>query len=161
MAYYMDPPKTKTDEENQKNFKKIIDNNTDDIFYVKSIKLANILMEEHGFQLLKVEQNPDNPRFQLFSFKNSEELQKVIEDYVKKTRDNMFDFGVGIHKIKTGEKITRRGWAKKHVYVYLVPENKTTNTGEYIAIKTSLGTVMPFVASATDLLAEDWVNYNE
>ena len=160
MAYYMEPPKTTYYEEDY-SIKKKNKNDKDEIFYVKSIKLANILMEEHGFKLLKVEQNPDNPRYQLFSFEKTDELQKVIDDYIKNVRDTMFDFGVGIHKIKAGEKVTRRGWAKKHVYVYLVPENKDKNNGEYIAIKTGTGTVMPFVASATDLLADDWVNYNE
>lgn len=156
MAYYMNPPKS-----TKSYLDDYFENKSNDVFHVKSIKLANILMEEHGFKLVKVEQNPENPRYQIFSFENSEELQKVVNEYVQKSRESMFDFGVGIHKIKSGEKITRRTWAKKHVYVYLVPEDKERNCGEYIAIKTSLGAVMPFVASATDLLADDWVNYNE
>lgn len=160
MAFYMDPPKKTYNEENY-NIKKKPNNDSEEIFYVKSIKLANLLMEEYGFKLLKVEPNPDNPRYQLFSFEKTDELQKIIDEYIKNVRDTMFDFGVGIHKIKTGEKITRRGWAKKHVYIYLVPEDKDRNSGEYIAIRTGAGTVMPFVASATDLLADDWINYNE
>lgn len=152
MAYWMTTNVNNEEEYEKKN---------NDVFYVKSIKLANILIEEYGFKLLKVEHNPDNPRFQIFSFENSDELQKVVDDYVKKSRDSMFDLGVGIHKIKAGEKITRRAWAKKHVYIFLVPEDKENNRGEFIAIKTGLGTTMPFVASATDLLADDWVNYNE
>lgn len=159
MAYYMDPPKTTMDLDNKlhENDK----NENPDIFKVLSIKLANYLMEKHGFKLLKVEQNPDNPRYQMFSFDNTEELQEAVAEYVKSARDNMFDFGVAVHKLKAGEKVTRRGWAKKHIYTYIVKEDKTNNTGEYIAIKTGLGTIMPFVASATDLLADDWVNYNE
>lgn len=158
----MEPTKQIFNEE--ETMKKMIQKNTNDtgnIFHVKSIKLANLLMEEHGFKLLKVEPNPDNPRFQLFSFENSDELQKIVNDYIKESRDSMFDFGIGIHKLKVGEKITRKGWAKKQVYLCLVPANEEKNIGSYIGIKTGIGTVMPFVASAIDLLAEDWVNYNE
>lgn len=156
MAFYMDPPKSTSAKYKEDN-----DRSNDNIFYVKSIRLANTLMEEHGFKLLKVEQNPENPRYQLFSFENTEDLKKAVDEYIKKTRDSMFDFGVGIHKLKAGERITRRGWIKKHAYIFLVQEDKENNYGEYIAIKTGLGSIMPFVASATDLLAEDWVNYNE
>lgn len=162
MAYYMEPTKKVFDEE--ETMRKLVQKNNsgvDDVFHVKSIKLANLLMEKYGFKLLKVEPNPDNPRYQLFSFENTEELQKVVNDYIKESREAMFDFGVGIHKLKVGEKITRKGWAKKQVYLCLVPADENNKIGSYIGIRTGFGTITPFVASAIDLLAEDWVNYNE
>ena len=86
-----------------------------------------------------------------------------------------FDFGKAIQKLKAGYKVARSSWNGKGMYLYYVPENKypasrnTLNTmaGEfpddlvpyqaYIAMKTVQNTVVPWLASQTDVLADDWV----
>lgn len=85
------------------------------------------------------------------------------------------NFGMAIAALKLGSKVMREGWNGKGMFLYYVPENKypasrnTLNTlsglfednlvpyGAYIAMKTAQGNVIPWVASQSDVLAEDWV----
>ena len=73
--------------------------------------------------------------------------------------------------LKLGRKVMRKGWNGKGMYVYYVPAQsypavteiakKEFGTmvpyGAYIAMKTAQGNVVPWLASQTDILAEDWV----
>ncbi len=86
-----------------------------------------------------------------------------------------FDFGFAIRHLKAGHKVARSGWNGKGMFLYYVPENKypasnnTLNTmagvfpndlvpyQAYIAMKTAQDTVEPWLASQTDVLADDWV----
>lgn len=80
------------------------------------------------------------------------------------------DFGKAIESLKAGKKVARAGWNGKGMYVYYVPANsypavtdiakaefgETVPYGAYVAIKTAQGNVVPWLASQTDVLAEDW-----
>lgn len=73
--------------------------------------------------------------------------------------------------LKLGRKVMRKGWNGKGMYIYYVPAQsypavteiakKEFETmvpyGAYIAMKTAQGNVVPWLASQTDILAEDWV----
>lgn len=81
-------------------------------------------------------------------------------------------FGLAIEAAKKGAKITRRGWNGKGMFLYYVPEGRypartdaaksiaaedgKVDYGAYIAIKTAKGNVVPWLASQTDMLADDW-----
>lgn len=83
-------------------------------------------------------------------------------------------FGAAVELLKAGKRVARSGWNGKGMFLYYVPENKypaarnTLNTlngvfegdmvpyGAYIAMKTAQGNVVPWLASQTDVLAEDW-----
>lgn len=72
-------------------------------------------------------------------------------------------FGVAIEHIKRGDKVAREGWNGKGMYLFLVSswvrENKPLDvmTGQqFIAMKAADDTVVPWLASQTDMLAEDW-----
>lgn len=82
------------------------------------------------------------------------------------------NFSEALALVKTGSKIAREGWNAKDQFVYHVPaaaHEPTTDIareefngeivpyGAYLAIKTVQGIVVPWLASQTDLLAEDWV----
>lgn len=85
------------------------------------------------------------------------------------------DFSKALLALKAGDKIARAGWNGKSMYLYLVPENRyppTTPAGEkiaakhedglvpygaYIAMKTAQDNVVPWLASQTDVLADDWI----
>ena len=83
------------------------------------------------------------------------------------------DFGQALRLLKQGHKMSRSGWNGKGMFLYYVPANKypyTTEIGKtiadaegnveygaYIAMKTAQGNVVPWLASQTDVLAEDWV----
>lgn len=82
------------------------------------------------------------------------------------------NFGDTIYLLKKGFKVARTGWNGKGMFLYYVPAAsyppstsiaKDTFNGEdvpygaYIAMKTAQGNVVPWLASQTDVLAEDWV----
>ena len=82
------------------------------------------------------------------------------------------NFGLAIEAAKKGAKITRRGWNGKGMFLYYVPEGRypartdaaksiatedgKVDYGAYIAMKTAQGNVVPWLASQTDVLADDW-----
>lgn len=81
------------------------------------------------------------------------------------------NFSEALAHLKTGQKVRRSGWNAADQYVYHVPAMEypaqtdiaRAQFGEmvpytaYLAIKTVQNTVAPWLASQTDLLAEDWV----
>lgn len=85
------------------------------------------------------------------------------------------DFSDALGLLKQGVKVCRLGWNGKGMFLYYVPENRytpCTDAGEhlagpdgkvayggYIAMKTAQGNVVPWLASQTDVLAEDWCVY--
>lgn len=76
------------------------------------------------------------------------------------------DFGKALYALKAGHKVRRRGWNGKGIYLELqVPDEHSKMTLPYIYIVTTqLVTdnpeapkgVVPWLASQTDMLAEDW-----
>jgi hypothetical protein len=82
------------------------------------------------------------------------------------------NFGQAIEALKNGYKVARSGWNGVGMYLYHVPPGEypartaiaKAEWGEeglvpyqaYIAMKTVQGTVVPWLASQTDMLAEDW-----
>lgn len=85
-----------------------------------------------------------------------------------------FSFGHAIASLKLGHRVARAGWNGKGMFLYYVPENKYPASrnehgtmvgvfeddmvpyGAYIAMKTAQNNVVPWLASQTDVLAEDW-----
>jgi hypothetical protein len=79
-------------------------------------------------------------------------------------------FGHAIEALKEGQRAARSGWNGKGMFLYLVPENSypaqteaarlhfgdMVPYGAYIAMKTAQGNVVPWLASQTDVLADDW-----
>lgn len=84
-----------------------------------------------------------------------------------------FSFSEALTWLKNGYRVAREGWNGKGQFIYLVPEGayapctpaaeKLVNGdglvpyGAYLAIKTVQGNVVPWLASQTDLLANDWM----
>lgn len=77
-----------------------------------------------------------------------------------------FDFGIALEHLKHGRKVRRRGWNGKGIYLELQrPDEHSKMTLPYIYIVTTgLVTdnpdapkgIVPWLASQTDMLAEDW-----
>lgn len=76
------------------------------------------------------------------------------------------NFGQAIEQLKSGFKVRRRGWNGKGIFIKLQrPDDQSVNTLPYIYIDTC-GLVtnnpdapkgrVPWLASQTDMLAEDW-----
>lgn len=82
------------------------------------------------------------------------------------------DFGAALRALKAGEKVYRSGWNGKGMFLFLVPgsrfqvnrapllgiysEGTVINYHAHIDMKTVNGDIVPWVASQTDLLADDW-----
>lgn len=79
----------------------------------------------------------------------------------------MFDFGVAISELKAGKSLARSGWNGKGIFIKLQrPDTNSKMTSPYIYIDTTgLSTdnpdapksLVPWLASQTDMLAEDWL----
>lgn len=68
------------------------------------------------------------------------------------------DFGLALVCLKRGGKVTRKGWNGKGMWLNLqVPDSNSKMTLPYIYMKTADENLVPWLASQTDILAEDWV----
>lgn len=71
-------------------------------------------------------------------------------------------FGIALRMIKEGYKVTRKGWNGKGMYIKLQkPTDQSKMTLPYIFMKTTDNHLVPWLASQTDLLAEDWIEFKE
>lgn len=86
-------------------------------------------------------------------------------------------FGDAVFYLKKGKRVARAGWNGKGMFLYLVPpgdyparteaakaywgDDALVPYGAYIAMKTAQENVVPWLASQTDVLAEDWVILEE
>jgi len=80
------------------------------------------------------------------------------------------NFGEAIEALKRGDKVSRKGWNGRGMFLYYVPEDSypartkvaKMEFGElvryqaYIAMKTAQGSVVPWLASQSDVLVDDW-----
>ena len=67
------------------------------------------------------------------------------------------NFGEVIEHLKEGGRAARAGWNGKGMYIELqVPDENSKMTRPYIYMKTADDQFVPWVASQSDLLAEDW-----
>lgn len=77
------------------------------------------------------------------------------------------NFGEALEQLKLGAKVARKGWNGKGIFIEIqVPDKNSKMTSPYIFIDTTgLQTEnidapksrVPWLASQTDMLAEDWV----
>lgn len=68
------------------------------------------------------------------------------------------NFSQILESLKAGKKVSRLGWNGPKQYLELqVPDAHSKMTLPYIYIRTVQGDLVPWLASQTDLLAEDWV----
>lgn len=82
------------------------------------------------------------------------------------------DFGGAIKELKAGERVSRDGWNGKGMFLFLVPgstfkvnrppllgiyeEGTEINYCPHVDMRTAEGSIVPWLASQTDILAEDW-----
>jgi hypothetical protein len=85
-------------------------------------------------------------------------------------------FGHAVEALKQGKKVSREGWNGKGMFLFLVPgstfkvdraplntiypEGTSINYQPHIDMKTAQDTVVPWLASQSDVLAEDWIILN-
>lgn len=96
--------------------------------------------------------------------------QKEIKPKVEKSSSNvMFDFGKALLELKSGNKVSRSGWNGKGMFLQLVEPYKDFKITDdqvslvtdatllpWIGMKTADNKFVPWLASQTDVLSEDW-----
>lgn len=71
---------------------------------------------------------------------------------------NKGNFGWAIYMLKQGHKVCRIGWNGKNMWLELqVPDEHSKMTLPYIYMYTAQGDLVPWLASQSDMLAEDWM----
>ena len=97
---------------------------------------------------------------------------KDVFERAYKPTDGM-SFGLAVEALKLGYKVTRAGWNGKGMFLYHVGadyyqakteaakgfygENSMVPYRAYIAMKTVTNEVVPWVASQSDILENDWI----
>lgn len=67
------------------------------------------------------------------------------------------DFGWALSKLRSGKNVARGGWNGKGMYLGLQrPDDNSKMTLPYIYMSTAQGDLVPWLASQTDMLSEDW-----
>jgi hypothetical protein len=67
------------------------------------------------------------------------------------------NFGDAICALKEGKRVSRTGWNGKGMWLELQrPDVHSKMTLPYIYMKTAQDDLVPWLASQTDVLAEDW-----
>ncbi len=68
------------------------------------------------------------------------------------------DFGEALKLLKDGYRVTRPGWNGKNMWIELQqPDLASKMDLPYIYMSTVTGDLVPWLASQTDVLAEDWL----
>jgi hypothetical protein len=86
-------------------------------------------------------------------------------------------FGEALELVKNGGRVRRRNWNGRGMFIFLVPGSRFTvnrppllgiyppgtviDYQSHIDMRTVDGSIVPWLASQTDLLAEDWEQYGE
>jgi len=82
------------------------------------------------------------------------------------------DFSWAIYRVRQGFKLARKGWNGKGMFIFLVegstfkvnrppllgiyPEGTEIKYHAHIDMRTADGQIVPWLASQSDLLSEDW-----
>lgn len=73
----------------------------------------------------------------------------------------MVDFGEALNLLRNGKRVARAGWNGSGMYVALqVPDANSKMRRQYLYMSPVDGDLVPWAASQSDLLAEDWYEVN-
>lgn len=68
----------------------------------------------------------------------------------------LYDFGSALQVVKNGGRIARGGWNGKGMWVEFAIAHPESSFRSFLVMKTANDERVPWVASQTDLLADDW-----
>ena len=129
------------------------------------------------------DENPDDTGYMVEYQDGGVSNHPNHEGYISWSPSNVFElayrpiqcltFGEAIEALKAGMKVAREGWNGKNMFLFLVggstfkvnrppllgiyPEGTEINYHAHIDMRTADGTIVPWLASQTDMLAEDWL----
>ena len=66
-------------------------------------------------------------------------------------------FGWALQALKNGHRVTRSGWNGRNMWLALQrPDAGSKMTLPYVYMRTAQGDLVPWLASQTDILSDDW-----
>lgn len=108
-------------------------------------------------------ENPNDEGY-LVSYSDEYESWSLKRQFEEAYREcNSMTFGIALELLKKGLKVARDGWNGKGMWLRIIisDEDKEFDMGmenlPYIEMKTADNGLVPWLASQTDMLAEDWV----
>lgn len=123
--------------------------------------------EDNGYLVVYPDSDANTPDYNWYV---SWSPKKVFEDAYQEFTS--LSFSHALEAIKQGHKVARSGWNGKGMFVFLVngskfkvnrapllgiyPEGTEINYHAHIYMKTADGQIVPWLASQTDVLANDW-----
>ena len=98
-----------------------------------------------------------------------EEFANIIKNSEKNSENNQYNltFGQALEALKNGKRVTRKGWNGKKMFLCFVhwkdwsvnpaeTHKTSTHLASRIGMRTADNMFVPWLASQTDMLAEDW-----
>lgn len=77
---------------------------------------------------------------------------------MRSMNDTTFDFSVALNLLKDNKKVARKGWNGVGMHIELQTPTETSKMKRpYVFMSPVDGQLVPWVASQTDLLANDWL----
>lgn len=140
---------------------------------VQSWGLLDALYLRHGLESPTVPVRKLAPKLGSTALRQ-DALSQVADTVPGKDRDGFsnLNFGQALSYLKSGSLVARSGWNGKGMFLFLVggstfkvsrppllgiyPEGTEIAYLSHIDMKTATGEVVPWLASQTDILAEDW-----
>jgi len=122
------------------------------------IRTANNVFQtvDDGFIIVKTRTG----KMGAYSKEEFDKLYELEAEFKELASTKQFNFGQALEKLKAGERITRSGWNGKNMYLKLQePDENSKMSLPYIYMYTAQGDFVPWLASQTDMLAEDWEVY--
>jgi hypothetical protein len=126
-----------------------------------------------GWQV-PADENPDDEGYLVEYLDGGQTNHSQFKGYISWSPRDVFDrayrpaegmtFGLALEALKKGHRVARKGWNGKGQWLYMIPAShwETTRGLElldgrpWIGIKTVDDKFMPWVASQSDMLVEDW-----
>ena len=128
------------------------------------------------------DENSDDPGYLVEYLDGGKPNLPGFNGYVSWSPKDVFDrayrlverltFGQALEALRVGKRVARTGWNGKNMFLFLVPgstfsvsrppllgiypEGTEVNYHPHIDMRTADGTIVPWLASQTDVLAEDW-----
>ncbi|MGH1461241.1 MAG: DUF2829 domain-containing protein [Neptuniibacter sp.] len=152
---------------------------------INAVPMTRLEYTEFRGWTLPVDENPNDAGYLVEYLDGGTANTKEYSGYVSWSPKDVFDkaynhvtsmtFGDALVFLKAGGKVARKGWNGKDMFLYHVKansypvsgnpgsavegmfENDMVPYGAYIAMKTAQDNVVPWLASQTDMLADDWV----
>jgi hypothetical protein len=84
-------------------------------------------------------------------------MRRCLVSFVATLGGFAMSFGDAIKALKAGKRVCRAGWNGKGMWLGLqVPDADSKMTLPYIFMKTAQDDLVPWLASQSDMLADDW-----